>query len=159
SRRNGEVERLGGLQIDNELELGRLQHRQVGRLLALEDAGHIGASLAKHVGEVRPVADQSAALGELAKGVDRRYRMARRQRGQLHRMAGEQWVGADQYCVHSLLLRLFERRVISRWVVSMTIAGGCPMAAAAACTSASANRLCGLLELTSTAKRASRCNS
>jgi len=36
--------------------------------------------------------------------------MARRQRGQLHRTAGEQRVGADQYCVRSLLHRLFERR-------------------------------------------------
>ena len=31
-------EHLGGLVIDDKLELGRRLHRQVGRLLALEDA-------------------------------------------------------------------------------------------------------------------------
>ena len=33
-----EAERLGGLEVDDQLELGRLPHRQIGRLLALEDA-------------------------------------------------------------------------------------------------------------------------
>ena len=33
-----EAERLGGLEVDHQLELGRLLHRQVGGLLALEDA-------------------------------------------------------------------------------------------------------------------------
>ena len=33
-----EAERFGGLEIDDQLELGRLLHRQVGGLLALEDA-------------------------------------------------------------------------------------------------------------------------
>ena len=32
-----EAERLGGLEVDDQLELGRLLHRQVGWLLALED--------------------------------------------------------------------------------------------------------------------------
>jgi len=38
-RRHGEAQRLRGLQIDDELELARSQHRQIGRLLALEDFG------------------------------------------------------------------------------------------------------------------------
>ena len=33
-----EAERLGGLEIDDQLVLGRRLHRQVGGLLALEDA-------------------------------------------------------------------------------------------------------------------------
>ena len=33
-----EAERLSGLEIDHQLVLGRRLHRQVGRLLALEDA-------------------------------------------------------------------------------------------------------------------------
>ena len=40
-------ERIGGLQVDHQLELGRLQHRQVGRFLALEDAADIVAELAR----------------------------------------------------------------------------------------------------------------
>ena len=37
-RRHVEAERLGGLEVDHQLVLGRRLHRQVGRLLALEDA-------------------------------------------------------------------------------------------------------------------------
>ena len=37
-RRHGEAERLGGLEIDHQLVLGRSLDRQIGRLLALEDA-------------------------------------------------------------------------------------------------------------------------
>ena len=37
-RRHREAERLGSLEVDHQLVLGRRLHRQVGRLLALEDA-------------------------------------------------------------------------------------------------------------------------
>src|SRR5262245_13098920 len=37
-RRDVEPERLGGLEVDHQLVLGRGLYRQVGRLLALEDA-------------------------------------------------------------------------------------------------------------------------
>ena len=42
---NGEAERPGGAEIDHQLEFGWLQHRQIGRLGALEDATGIDASL------------------------------------------------------------------------------------------------------------------
>ena len=42
--RNGEAERLGGLEVDDQLVLGRRLHRHVGRLLAFEDAIDIAGS-------------------------------------------------------------------------------------------------------------------
>ena len=39
-----EAERLRGLEVDHQLVLGRLLHRQIGRLLALEDAIDIDAA-------------------------------------------------------------------------------------------------------------------
>src|SRR5262249_49489539 len=36
-RRNRQAERLGGFEVDHELELGRLHDRQVGGLLAFEN--------------------------------------------------------------------------------------------------------------------------
>src|SRR5215471_11475313 len=50
-RRHFEPEHPGGLQVDNQLELGRLQHWQIGRLLALEDTAAIDADLAIHIRE------------------------------------------------------------------------------------------------------------
>src|SRR5215510_3862554 len=40
--RDFQAERLGGLQVDDQLVLRRRLHRQVGWFLALEDAIHIG---------------------------------------------------------------------------------------------------------------------
>jgi hypothetical protein len=42
---HSEPKRFGGLEIDDQLEPGRLQDRQVGRLLAFEDSADIGADL------------------------------------------------------------------------------------------------------------------
>ena len=45
ARRHVEAERLGGLEIDDQFELGRLLDRQVGRLGALENAAGVDAGL------------------------------------------------------------------------------------------------------------------
>jgi Peptidase family M23 len=43
--RYGDPERLGGLKVDHELELGRLHDRQIGGLFALENSARIDADL------------------------------------------------------------------------------------------------------------------
>jgi hypothetical protein len=45
---DGQAKRFGRLEVDHQFELGRLHHRQVGRLGALEDAAGIDAGLAKY---------------------------------------------------------------------------------------------------------------
>src|ERR1700721_2321993 len=61
--RHGEAERLGGLEIDDQLEGGRLLHRQIGRLGAVEDLSGVNADLAIYADEARPIADQPAGRG------------------------------------------------------------------------------------------------
>src|ERR1700732_2720391 len=78
--RHGEAERLGGLEIDHQLEGGRLLHRQIGRLGAVEDLSGVNADLAIYADEARPIADQPAGRGELAPFIDRGNLIARRQR-------------------------------------------------------------------------------
>ena len=75
-----EPERLGGLEIDHQLVLGRRLHRQVGRLLALEDAIDVAGRAPVLVDEIRPVGDQAAGGDEEALAVDRGQFVPGRQR-------------------------------------------------------------------------------
>src|SRR5262245_27139261 len=65
-----EAERLGGLEVDDQLEFGRLLHRQVRWLLALEDAIDVAGGAAVGLDRVGPIGDQSAVGGEEAIGID-----------------------------------------------------------------------------------------
>src|ERR1700751_5234889 len=44
ARRNGQTKRPGGLEVDDELELGRLLHRQIGRLGTFQYFVHVAGS-------------------------------------------------------------------------------------------------------------------
>ena len=52
--RDREAKGLRGLQVDHELERGRLDDRQVGRLRTLEDPVHVCGPLAGNVASVSP---------------------------------------------------------------------------------------------------------
>ena len=95
-RRHNQAERLGGLQIDHQLECGRLLHRQIGRLGAVEDLPGVSGELAVDSGEAGSIADQAAQSGELTPVIDRRNRMVRRQRDELLALAAVQRVPADE---------------------------------------------------------------
>src|SRR5262249_172301 len=56
----GGIERLRGLEVDHQLELGRPHHRQIGRLLAFENPPRVDARLAKRISQVGSVAHQPA---------------------------------------------------------------------------------------------------
>jgi hypothetical protein len=58
-RRHRQAERFSGLEVDDQLVLGRRLHRQVGRLLGLEDAVDIAGRAAVLVDQVRPVGDEA----------------------------------------------------------------------------------------------------
>ena len=66
-----EAERLGGLEIDHQLELDRGLHGKLARLLALEDAVDIGRRAPKIIDQVNSVGQQAAEL-QRRNGTDRR---------------------------------------------------------------------------------------
>src|SRR5688500_16968219 len=61
-RRYFEAERLRRLEIDHQLELGRLLHGQVGGLGPLEDLIHVGGGPPVEIEKARPVRHETAGL-------------------------------------------------------------------------------------------------
>src|SRR5262249_44856264 len=78
-QRDGDAERLGGLEVNYKLVLGRRLHRQVGRLRSLEYPPDVDTRLPVPIGKAGPVAHQTADLWITTVGIDRGNRMARRQ--------------------------------------------------------------------------------
>src|SRR5712671_2802973 len=58
--RHFEAERLGGLEIDYQLEFGRQIDRKLARFRPFEDFVHIGGRTAVRIRDARAVTDQSA---------------------------------------------------------------------------------------------------
>src|SRR5215471_6429240 len=87
--RDGEAESVGRVEIDDELELRRLQDRQVGGVGAVENFASISASLTRPVCLVGSVAHQPAGYDMITVRISRRNPAARRQGGNLHASAKE----------------------------------------------------------------------
>src|SRR5262245_15583047 len=66
-----EAERLGGLEVDHQIVLGRRLHRQVGRLLASENAVDVSGGTTIPVDLISSIRDQTAASDKMAFEVDR----------------------------------------------------------------------------------------
>src|SRR5215831_20672316 len=55
-----EAESLGGLQVEDDLVLGRRLHGEVGRSLAPEDTVNVAGRLPVLLKKIRPIRDQAA---------------------------------------------------------------------------------------------------
>src|SRR5262245_5759508 len=69
-RRDGEVERLGGLEVDDELELRRLFDGQVARFRALEDLVDVDRSPPLHFGNIYSIGHQPTRLNKHSELID-----------------------------------------------------------------------------------------
>src|SRR6266851_5239736 len=54
-RRDRQAKGFGGLQVDDQLELGGLLNRKISRLCALENLVHVARRHPEHVGVARPI--------------------------------------------------------------------------------------------------------
>ena len=76
--RHAEAERLGGLEIDDQLELGRLLDGQIGRLGALQDLVHLRSGTPVQVSIVRSVGHETASVHRFAEPGHRRQPILQR---------------------------------------------------------------------------------
>src|SRR5262249_10875831 len=109
--RHSEAEQPRGLGVDDQLELGRLQDWQVGRLRSLEDATGIGPNLTVRIRNFGSIGHQPAGFGIVAIGISRGNPIACRQSGKLHAAAGEEGVVANEKSIGSLAHKTCEGRI------------------------------------------------
>ena len=100
----GKIKRPGRLEIDREIELGRLLDRQIGRLLALEDFAHIFAHSPVNGRKVGAIADETTRRGKSAGKIDRGNLALRRLRDELQALITQEWVWTADDCVGTPLL-------------------------------------------------------
>src|SRR5262249_35207285 len=70
-RRHGQANRLGGCEIEDRVELGRLYTGQVGRLVAFENTTDVSTRLSVGLQPIIRIAHQAAVQREFRSKVDR----------------------------------------------------------------------------------------
>ena|SRR5947207_4305616 len=70
--RDGQAERLGGLQINDQLELGRQLDRQICWFSTLQDLIDIGGGAPKQIRAVGSISQEAPGIGELPEMKGRR---------------------------------------------------------------------------------------
>src|SRR5262245_63553372 len=106
-RRNVEVDRLRGSEVDHQLELRRHLNRKVGRLGALENPTGIDAGAAIGVRLASPVAHQAAGVDDFALCIERGNGVPVLQRGELPTSVEKKWSTAHEERAGA---RLYDRR-------------------------------------------------
>src|SRR5918998_4243664 len=90
--RHVEAERLGSLEIDEQLNFRCLLDREIRRIGARKDPAGMDPTLIAPVNITASVADEAARRSELAKLVDRGYSVANGERGELSTPAREEQI-------------------------------------------------------------------
>src|SRR5262249_22582640 len=83
-------------QVDDELEFGRLQHRQISRLRALKDLTGVDADLTPHVQSIGPIAHQPTGFDFLTIVMRRGNPMPRRERRKLDAPSDQEPIGGNE---------------------------------------------------------------
>ena len=109
--RDGDVERLGGLEVQEQLNFRGLLYRQLARLFAFKDARGVDASETVSVDNAAAIARQAASGDELAVCIDRRHRVADGQCGELFASGCEKRLGPDHEPARAQLDHLCEDRI------------------------------------------------
>src|SRR5262249_36229945 len=95
--------------VDDQLEFGRLHHRQIGRPGTFEDLSYVASGLTIDAGDAGSIAQQAASINEVPELINSGHRVTCRQRNKLDTSAGKKGVGTHNERVRMQLIR--ERRI------------------------------------------------
>ena len=99
---HSEAKRLGGVEVDHQLEFGRALHRKVCGLFALKDSIDVASSLPVLINRVSPVRDEATFSDVEMVRIDRRQSVSRRQRDdQIPIIDRQRASGSDQTAIRS----------------------------------------------------------
>ena len=107
-RRHGEAKHSGSLGVDDQIELAGLHHGQVRGLGAFEDAAGIDTELAKRIHDVGSITHQPANFDKLARRIERREPVERRQLDHLDTPGIQESVGPDEQGIGPIALDILE---------------------------------------------------
>jgi hypothetical protein len=93
--RHRKAECLGGLEVDDHLELGRKLHGKIARLRAAQNAIDISRSAAKEVYLVDSVGEPAAVSGKVRYEIDSRYVVSGRRQYDRRAMRGREYIRHD----------------------------------------------------------------
>ena len=98
--RDGEPQRLRGLQVDHQFEPGRFLDRELSRLRPPQDFADVARGLSMLLAQIRAVRNQAAKFSKFAKSVDRREAISQSVLGKRLDMKYRYRVGKDHQRVH-----------------------------------------------------------
>src|SRR5215831_16424013 len=101
--RNGKAEHLRCLEVDYEVELGRLLHGQIGGLGALENSLHVAGGAAEQLGDAGPVGHEPTHARELEEGIDSGDPVLRRELHDVRAVAHGERIGQHHETGEALL--------------------------------------------------------
>ena len=91
----GDAERLGSLEVKDQLDFRRLLDWQIGRLFTLQNSTSIDADQTVRIGKTASIAHQATSRDKFSVWINRRHRMACCQRDELIRTCVEERIVAD----------------------------------------------------------------
>src|SRR5439155_27187693 len=106
--RNRQPDLLGGLEVDDQLELCRLLHRQIGGLSAFQNLVHIRSRAPVQVNNAHAVAHKPSVFHILRRGVHRRQPVFYREVCNLFSLRNEDRGSKYEDCVSASLACLSE---------------------------------------------------
>src|SRR5439155_12954414 len=105
------AERVGGLEVQEQLNFRSLLDGQVARPFAFENTGGVNAGETVSIAKTASIARQAAGCDELAVFEDRWHTMAEGQRGELFAPSREKRIGVDNEPARSQFDKVCENAI------------------------------------------------